>query len=498
MQDKRKFLGVPPGPGFSIASDNELTNGLVGLFLNQAGRNYEYVTSAKASVQTATYKATQRGAAFAYSNTQSQFAHVASQELLGAMSVAVWLDINSLTNYGALISKGTGTGTNQPFELRIGSGPTDGKVELLRAGGSSFRSFTASAGNTVVAGANQFIAAVAGPEIQEVTSFFVNGATSSGIDTGNTGTGSPTGTSGPIYIGKRADGVTYLDGNILAIGLWKRKLSGQELQRLRQSPYQLLTPRRIWVPVSAGGGVVISATPGNAAADGVTAQINQARLISAGPGNAVADGVTAQIITTGAVVIDCTPGNAVADGVTAKVDQARLIAATPGNAVAAGVDALISTATDVVINATPGNAVAAGVTAGITANVLILATPGNAVAAGVDASVTNGDVAASRGGGFWMPSVQARKRKKNEEAETREDLEGAIADLLEEKFPAVVRQAPALARAAVQQAAQKVPVSAVRRAATTGLPTVVARVRKTIADKQRLIEQNNKFLMSLD
>lgn len=209
-----------------------------------------------------------------------------------------------------------------------------------------------------------------------------------------------------------------------------------------------------WVPVSAGGGVVISATPGdavasgplaqinqarliagtpgnaaadgvvakidqarridatpgNAAADGVTAQINQARLIAAGPGNAVADGVTAQIITTGAVVIDCTPGSAVADGVTAKIDQARLIAATPGNAVAAGVDALISTATDVVINAAPGNAVAAGITAGITANVLILATPGNAVAAGVDASITNGDVAPTAAG--WYDDEKPKRKKR--------------------------------------------------------------------------------------
>lgn len=235
---------------------------------------------------------------------------------------------------------------------------------------------------------------------------------------------------------------------------YARILTPDEIYRISTDPYQIFEPYEEWVPVSAGGGVVISATPGdavasgplaqinqarliagtpgnaaadgvvakidqarridatpgNAAADGVTAQINQARLIAAGPGNAVADGVTAQIITTGAVVIDCTPGNAVADGVTAKIDQARLIAATPGNAVAAGVDALISTATDVVINAAPGNAVAAGITAGITANVLILATPGNAVAAGVDASITNGDVAPTAAG--WYDDEKPKRKKR--------------------------------------------------------------------------------------
>ena len=146
-----------------------------------------------------------------------------------------------------------------------------------------------------------------------------------------------------------------------------------------------------------GGGTTISATPGNAVADGVAAAVR--RTIGAAPGNAVADGVTAAVVRT----IAATPGNAVADGVTAALVRGT-IAATPGNAVADGVTAAVrrtipaapgnaaaagvNAAVNVTVGAAPGNAVADGVTAAVRRT--IAATPGNAVANGVTATVTNG------------------------------------------------------------------------------------------------------------
>lgn len=62
--------------------------------------------------------------------------------------------------------------------------------------------------------------------------------------------------------------------------------------------------------------------------------------------------------------ISATPGNAAAAGVTAAIGSGTTISATPGNAAAAGVTATISATTN--ISATPGNAAAAGVTATVT------------------------------------------------------------------------------------------------------------------------------------
>ncbi|MDO9313390.1 MAG: hypothetical protein Q7T97_02455 [Burkholderiaceae bacterium] len=214
----------------------------------------------------------------------------------------------------------------------------------------------------------------------------------------NAPVGTPAASTTPIYIGNTASSNRVWDGLTSDFLVFDSILSDGEIAELAD-PSQLWQERRIWIPVSAGGAVLINCTAGNAAADGVAAKIDQARLIAATVGNAAAAGVDAQIITTGAVLISATPGNAVAAGVTAQIDQARIISATVGNAVAAGVDASITTASGVVISATPGDAVAAGVTAALISNVLVNAGPGNAAASGVDSLITNGGIAATGGGG---------------------------------------------------------------------------------------------------
>lgn len=137
--------------------------------------------------------------------------------------------------------------------------------------------------------------------------------------------------------------------------------------------------------IAAASGTTISATPGNATADGITASIQSATTIAATPGNATANGVTASIAQT----IVTSPGNAVADGVSASV--ARTIVTPPGNAVADGVAANISTGSGTTISTTPGNAVADGYTAAL--NRIFGMEVGNAIAAGITASITNASTA---------------------------------------------------------------------------------------------------------
>ena len=211
------------------------------------------------------------------------------------------------------------------------------------------------------------------------------------------------------------------NGLIADVSIRSRIWTDAEVESYFERPGQVYRGDSVLVPVSAGGGgTTISATPGNAAADGTTASVKRTipatpgnasasgttasvirvigaapgnavadgttaavtRSIAATPGNAVADGVTATVSTAGTTTISCTPGNADADGALAAIT--RTIAAAPGNAVANGAIAALLR----VIATTPGNAVADGVTAAVQASVTISCTPGNAVADGVAATVT--------------------------------------------------------------------------------------------------------------
>ena len=211
------------------------------------------------------------------------------------------------------------------------------------------------------------------------------------------------------------------NGKLSDVNLYPRVWTDEEITSYFERPGQVYRGDSVLVPISAGGGgTTISATPGNAAADGTTASVKRTipatpgnasasgttasvirvigaapgnavadgttaavtRSIAATPGNAVADGVTATVTNSGTTTISCTPGNAAADGALAAIT--RTIAAAPGNAVANGAIAALLR----VIATTPGNAVADGVTAAVQASVTISCTPGNAVADGVAATVT--------------------------------------------------------------------------------------------------------------
>lgn len=182
-------------------------------------------------------------------------------------------------------------------------------------------------------------------------------------------------------VGATETGGDPFEGAIGDFCIWNEAFGAEKAQRYQNFQWRLYAPQAILVPVSAGGGgTTISATPGNAVADGPTASV--ACTIPATPGNAAADGATAAVTRT----IAATPGNAAADGVTATISTAgtTTISCTPGNATADGALAAITRT----IAAAPGNAVADGVTAAVQASVTISCTPGNAVADGVAATVT--------------------------------------------------------------------------------------------------------------
>lgn len=80
------------------------------------------------------------------------------------------------------------------------------------------------------------------------------------------------------------------------------------------------------------GGATISATPGNAAADGVTAALVSATTIACGIGDASAAGVTASAVN-GSASINTTAGNAAAAGATASISNGLAVYPDPSTVI---------------------------------------------------------------------------------------------------------------------------------------------------------------------
>lgn len=211
---------------------------------------------------------------------------------------------------------------------------------------------------------------------------------------------------------------------------------------------------------------VIGAAPGNAVADGTTAAVT--RSIAATPGNAVADGVTATVTNSGTTTISCTPGNAAADGALAAIT--RTIAAAPGNAVADGITAGVAR----VIATTPGDAVADGVTAAVQASVTISCTPGNAVADGVAATVTNGD---AQGAGMGFSMSRMRRLVKIQ-------FNGKLYQAFEEDIPELLETLE-------EQAEQKIKKKRNARAKPAPVATVVSAPADVLPSLQSRIDDVN-------
>lgn len=167
--------------------------------------------------------------------------------------------------------------------------------------------------------------------------------------------------------------------------LWDtgRAYSAAEMAVLHANVWQVFAPRRIWVPVSAGGSDIdIAGVVGNATAAGITGAPAVSIDIAGAVGNAVAAGVagSAQLATE----IAGATGNAAAAGITGSTQVATEIAGSVGNAVAAGVAGSASVTNDISIDGVVGNAVAAGIAGdtSVGSDISISGTVGNAVAAG--------------------------------------------------------------------------------------------------------------------
>jgi len=241
--------------------------GLVALFDQRVG--VDVVNGVRASTNTALPAASFIGVGADYTGTvNTQYPHHPAYATTGAFTIVALMDVDALSNYGAIIAKQGTTTTNAPYELRIGpAASADSRFNLVRASAGSFA-------QTVLSGAgNLFNAPIAGMSvivtaqssgIGPAGAAFINGAKTSFSAT-NATAASDNGAA--VWIGRRYDGATQLDGRIYYVALFNRALNDDEAQSIYNNPWQLFEPRHLYIPatVSSGGGVTGTLSTTNAA-----------------------------------------------------------------------------------------------------------------------------------------------------------------------------------------------------------------------------------------
>lgn len=111
------------------------------------------------------------------------------------------------------------------------------------------------AGPAVTLGAYANYAVSQSSAIESTPTFYKNGVPTTGTNIGGTGTGAPTSDTSTLRVGRRADGVTQLDGAASLVMGFNKVLSAKQHAELSLHPWQIFQPakRKIWAYSVAGG-----------------------------------------------------------------------------------------------------------------------------------------------------------------------------------------------------------------------------------------------------
>lgn len=228
-----------------------IDRGMVALFDTVHG--VELISNSLASVRTALPMAAKDGAPADFSTTYQRYAHRPAYAQTGPCTIAMVLDVDALTNYGHLIAKQRTNGNDIPFELRLGSGSGDSRVNLTRASASSSGGATGSGSDLISAGSTSvLLIASMGFGIGPAFDLWIDGKKYS-VAANDDGTGASDDGASDLWIGQRQDGVTQLDGRIYYAALFDRQFSDAMASELTADRFSIYESGSIWVPVSSGG-----------------------------------------------------------------------------------------------------------------------------------------------------------------------------------------------------------------------------------------------------
>jgi len=246
-------------PQEAIGANPEwVSRGLVALFDQRI--LVDVVNGIRASSNSGVAMPSRQGIGQDYSGTaNTQYPHHPAYAITGPLSIVALLEVDTLTNYNAIISKQATTTTAAPYEFRLGYGPTVAQPTLLRAGAADYREHTTTSSAIFSAPFSGTIIATYPTGITGNTGGFLY---TNGVQTAlnlllGSGTVAVTDNgSSPVCIGRRAAGTTQLDGKIYYVALFNRELSASDAKAISENPWQLFESRHSYIPLNiASSGV---------------------------------------------------------------------------------------------------------------------------------------------------------------------------------------------------------------------------------------------------
>jgi hypothetical protein len=205
------------------------------------------------------------GPALDYAATKTTYAadaaFAAACATSAGLTLCVLVDIDTLTNYGGLLSLQSATTTGVIFEWRIGLSATDAQIQAGRSGPSgALWSGVATGGPSLSAGQRNVSMMLVFPDnlVGSFPILYINGAVSSsyGISwSGSSGTTpvSTTSSNGLVIGGRGPDTTTQLDGRVSAVRIWGRGFSAADAIAFTAdptNPFRMYAPRVRRVRVS--------------------------------------------------------------------------------------------------------------------------------------------------------------------------------------------------------------------------------------------------------
>lgn len=164
-----------------------------------------------------------------YGNYVTTAGSISDANFTGPLTISVWANIKTGGNYRQFAAKHLSNGaTDNPFDFRTDNSAAPTLV-IVRAGTTLTNS---NVGPLVQLGKwAHYVVACPNGSIQAVCTFYVNGVATLGtLQSGNSG--SVTGVSAAIRIGRRADDFVQMDGSMDELRIYNRALSASEVKQL--------------------------------------------------------------------------------------------------------------------------------------------------------------------------------------------------------------------------------------------------------------------------
>jgi hypothetical protein len=220
------------------ASEFWKSQGLVALF--DTVNAVEVIFGQVAKNRTSLSATSKLGLSADFSSTANQqYAHKPDYAITGDITIVALCDDITLSSYSGLIAKQGTTTTYSPYEFRLGNGPGDGNTALLRADSSGYSSTYGVTAN-ITTGFSGVIAVT--HKLSGTAITYANNALSNHNAASTT---TPADNGSDVWIGRRYDGVTQLDGKLLYVALFNRALNNVQIRSIVSNPWQIFEPETI-------------------------------------------------------------------------------------------------------------------------------------------------------------------------------------------------------------------------------------------------------------